>query len=48
MWIVCGTQTRTERVPEGLRVERDCDACGEIAMFYEQRVSRTARRSWRE
>jgi hypothetical protein len=30
---------RTERVPNGQRVERHCDACGETAMFYERTAS---------
>jgi hypothetical protein len=29
----------TERVPNGKRVERHCDSCGETAMFYERQAS---------
>lgn len=41
MWIVFGTKTRTERVPGGVSVERECESCGERAMFYERRVVST-------
>ena len=41
MWIVWGTRTSTELVPDGARVERVCDACGTRAMFYERRAVRT-------
>jgi hypothetical protein len=39
VWIVFGNKMRTERVPNGQRVERHCDACGETAMFYERTAS---------
>lgn len=38
MWVVFGTKVTTERVPNGRRVERHCDKCGELAMFYERRA----------
>lgn len=43
VWIVIGRRTKTERVPGGLVVERDCPACGEHASFYERRAVRTFR-----
>jgi hypothetical protein len=39
MWILFGNKMTTERVPNGKRVERHCDACGETAMFYERVAS---------
>lgn len=39
MWILFGNKASTERVPNGKRVERHCDACGETAMFYERTAS---------
>ena len=41
MWIVFGTQTKTERVPNGLRVRRECERCTEEADFFERRVVST-------
>ena len=39
MWILFGNKATTERVPNGRRVERHCDSCGETAMFYERVAS---------
>lgn len=39
MWILFGNKMTTERVPNGKRVERHCDSCGERAMFYERTAS---------
>lgn len=39
MWILFGNKATTERVPNGKRVERHCDSCGETAMFYERTAS---------
>lgn len=39
MWIVFGNEVKTERVPNGARVERHCASCGETAMFYERTCS---------
>lgn len=36
MWIVFGNELKTERVPNGARVERHCARCGETAVFYER------------
>jgi hypothetical protein len=36
MWIVFGNELKTERVPNGARVERHCGLCGETAVFYER------------
>ena len=41
MWLVIGTKEKTERVPNGRRVERHCSQCGEVAMFYERRAIST-------
>ena len=41
MWIVLGTKEKSERVPNGRRFESQCQACGEVAMFYERRVNST-------
>jgi hypothetical protein len=38
MWIVLGHKVTTERVPNGIVVERTCASCGERAMFYERRA----------
>ncbi len=43
VWVVIGRRTKTERVPGGLAVERDCPSCGEHATFYERRAVRTLR-----
>lgn len=43
VWIVIGHRTKTERVPDGLSVERECASCGELAMFYERRAVKTFR-----
>lgn len=43
MWIVFGTKSQLTRVPGGLKVERRCDRCGEVATFYEKHVTKTAR-----
>jgi hypothetical protein len=43
VWVVIGNRTKTERVPDGARVERDCPACGEHATFHERRAVRTFR-----
>lgn len=39
MWIVFGNKQKSERVPNGKRVERHCSSCGETAMFYERTSS---------
>jgi len=39
MWIVFGNKLKSERVPNGKRVERHCESCGETAMFYERTSS---------
>lgn len=39
MWILFGNKHTTERVPNGARVERHCQSCGETAMFYERTSS---------
>lgn len=41
MWIVLGTKEKSERVPNGRRFESQCQACGEVAMFYERRATST-------
>lgn len=41
MWILIGTKEKTERVPDGRRFESRCGACGEVAMFYERRMTST-------
>jgi hypothetical protein len=41
MWIVLGTKEKSERVPNGRRFESRCQACGEVSMFYERRVTST-------
>jgi hypothetical protein len=41
MWIVLGTKEKSERVPNGKRFESQCQACGEVAMFYERRMTST-------
>jgi hypothetical protein len=41
MWIVLGTKEKSERVPNGRRFESRCQACGEVAMFYERTVTST-------
>jgi hypothetical protein len=41
MWIVFGTNQKTQRVPGGARLERHCDQCGETATFYEKEVTAT-------
>lgn len=38
MWIVFGTKVQTERIPGGKQVQRQCEHCGEVAMFYERRA----------
>jgi len=38
VWVVIGRRTKTERVPGGIVVERDCPACGAHASFYERRA----------
>lgn len=43
VWIVIGNRTKTERVPNGLSVERRCPSCSEVATFYERRAIRTFR-----
>jgi hypothetical protein len=43
MWIVFGTAEKMTRVPGGAKVERQCDACGEVTTFYEKHVRRTMR-----
>ncbi len=42
-WIILGHRTKTERVPDGLVVERRCTSCGERATFYERKAVRTFR-----
>ena len=39
MWIALGGHFTTELVPNGRRVERRCDSCGDMALFYERRGS---------
>lgn len=41
MWIVLGTKEKTERVPSGRQFQSQCQACGEVAMFYERRATST-------
>ncbi len=41
MWVIFGQREKSERVPNGKVVERRCDACGEVAMFYERHVTRS-------
>lgn len=41
MWIVLGTKEKSERVPNGRSFESRCQACGEVAMFYERRTKST-------
>ncbi len=43
VWVIIGHRTRTERVEDGLAVERECASCGELATFYERRAIRTFR-----
>jgi len=43
VWIIIGHRTKTERVPDGLVVERRCTSCGERAKFYERKAVRTFR-----
>jgi hypothetical protein len=43
MWIILGNKVQTQRVPDGRKVERQCTACGETAMFYEREVSKSFR-----
>lgn len=43
VWLVIGHRTRSERVPEGLVIERRCGSCGERATFHERRAIRTFR-----
>ena len=38
MWVIFGRKVETERVPGGAQVEKKCDHCGEVAMFYERRA----------
>lgn len=41
MWIVLGMKEKSERVPNGRSFESRCQACGEVAMFYERRTKST-------
>jgi hypothetical protein len=41
MWIVFGTDQKTQRVPGGARVDRRCESCGETATFYEKEITAT-------
>jgi len=41
MWVVLGTKEKSERVPNGRRFESRCQHCGEVAMFYERRMTST-------
>lgn len=43
VWVIIGHRTKTERVQDGLAVERECTSCGEVATFYERRAIRTFR-----
>lgn len=43
VWIILGQRTKTERVPGGLAVERQCPSCNEFATFYERRAVKTFR-----
>jgi predicted dienelactone hydrolase len=41
MWFIIGTKEKTERVPNGRRLECRCSHCGEVSMFYERRAVST-------
>ncbi len=43
MWIVFGSGVKTQRVPGGAKVDRECMQCGEHATFYEKEVTATFR-----
>lgn len=43
VWVIIGQRVQTERVRDGLAVERECTSCGEVATFYERRAVRTFR-----
>jgi hypothetical protein len=43
VWIILGQRTKTERVPGGLAVERQCPSCNEFSTFYERRAVKTFR-----
>lgn len=43
VWIVIGQGTKTELVEGGLRVERECASCGEIATFRERKAVKSFR-----
>ncbi len=41
MWFIIGTKDKTDRVPNGRKLECRCSQCGEVAMFYERRAVST-------
>lgn len=43
VWVVIGHRVRSERVPDGLAVERECVTCGEVATFYEREAVKSFR-----
>lgn len=43
VWVVIGHRVRSERVPDGLAVERECASCGEVATFYEREAVKSFR-----
>ena len=43
MFLIFGDKHRTETVPDGMRVERECPKCKTVATFRERRVSKQFR-----
>ena len=43
MFIIFGDKHRTETVPGGLRIERECPTCKAVAIFRERKVSKQFR-----
>jgi len=43
VWVIIGHRARSERVPDGLSVERECTSCGEVATFYEREAVKSFR-----
>ncbi len=43
MFLIFGDKHRTETVPDGMRVERECPECKTVATFRERRVSKQFR-----
>ncbi len=41
MWVIFGTNAKTELVRGGAREEGECQSCGERVVFYERRVVKT-------